>query len=58
VHQERRVDSHHPAVTIVDDMGVRVPAQPDVGLKQSDPVTAGQHVGGGEAGHATADHRD
>jgi hypothetical protein len=35
-----------------------VAAEPHVGLIQGDAVTPGQDIGGGEAGHATADYRD
>ena len=58
VHQERRVDGDDPPVTVVDIVGVRVAAESRVGLVEGDPVAPGQGVGGGEAGDATADHRD
>jgi hypothetical protein len=55
VHQERRVDADDATVTVVHDMGVCVAAEPHIGFIQGHVVTAGQDVGGGEAGHATAD---
>lgn len=61
MHQEGRVDAYEisvPPVTVVDEVGVRVAAEPRVGLVQGDAVAPGQDVGGGEAGDAAADDRD
>jgi len=56
--EKSRIDTDRGAVAAVDRMGVRVAAQPGVGLIESDAVTTGQHIGGGEASNAAADHGD
>jgi hypothetical protein len=38
-------------------MGVRVAAESRIGFIQRHPVPPGQDVGGGKAGHSTADYR-
>ena len=56
VHDEAGVDVDGAAVGRGQLVGVRVPAQPVVGLEQRDVVAALQEVGGREPGDAGADH--
>ena len=57
VHDEAAVDAQRPTVCGGDVVGVRVAAEARVGLEHGDVVGRGQHVGGGQAGHAGSDRR-
>jgi hypothetical protein len=56
VHQEPAVQRQHTAVAGGDVVGVRMPAEAVLRLIQGHVVPALQQVGGGQAGHARADH--
>ena len=57
VHDEAAVDAQ-VAVEGRHGVGVRVAAEPRLGLEQGDPVGPAQHVGRGEPRDAGADHGD
>ena len=56
VHDEPGVERGTPPVGGGDVVGVRVPAEPAVGLVQRDVVVPLEQVRGGQAGDAGADH--
>ena len=53
---EPAVDRVLTAIGVGDVVGVRVAAEPLLGLEEDDVVGAGQQVGGGQAGDPCADH--
>ena len=57
VDDEAGVDAQ-VAVAARHVVGVRVPAEPRLGLEEGDVVASGEHVGGRQPGDAGADHGD
>ena len=56
VDDEPAVDSVLPAIGVRDVVGVRVAAEPVLGLEEGDVVGAGEQVRRGQAGDPGADH--